>query len=211
VTTSPEGLRVIASSCFRRAYVPRFLVDGADPLESLEELGELEEVRRSLLRKHEELKLEYEELKDNLEEVRRGEEWEEEEEEEEGEESAEELEDLLVEALDARDALREEKARLENKAGAKEVGVVFVDEGDQLGAGAPRPSPPESPPPPAPEMSFEFLYRLRVENHSLSSVQLLGRHWEFTDGNGERVISVKEPTGGVAGCHPVIPPGGAFE
>jgi len=58
---------------------------------------------------------------------------------------------------------------------------------------------------------YVFMYRIRIENLSNDHVQVLGRNWEIRDSRGEVTDTVREPTTGVVGCYPVLPPGGAFE
>jgi len=55
---------------------------------------------------------------------------------------------------------------------------------------------------------FVWAYRVRIENHSGETVQLLRRHWRITDAKG-RVQEVKGA--GVVGEQPVLKPGGAYE
>lgn len=55
---------------------------------------------------------------------------------------------------------------------------------------------------------FLFSYRVRVENGSDETVQLISRRWVVTDGDGEEEV-VEGP--GVVGQQPVLPPGGSFE
>ncbi|NNF57376.1 MAG: Co2+/Mg2+ efflux protein ApaG [Rhodothermaceae bacterium] len=53
---------------------------------------------------------------------------------------------------------------------------------------------------------FVFAYFVHIENHGLSDVQLLRRHWVITDGAG----AIQEVEGeGVIGQQPVIAPGEA--
>jgi ApaG protein len=61
----------------------------------------------------------------------------------------------------------------------------------------------------APEQARWFWsYHVRIENGGRSAVQLLGRHWRITDGEG----NVHEVRGqGVVGEMPVIPPGDSFD
>jgi ApaG protein len=55
---------------------------------------------------------------------------------------------------------------------------------------------------------FVFSYRIRIENHSNESVQLLSRHWYIFDSNGE----YKEVKGeGVIGIQPIIEAGKSHE
>lgn len=55
---------------------------------------------------------------------------------------------------------------------------------------------------------YVFTYRIKIENKSDYTVQLLGRHWHICDSNG----SVKEVEGeGVVGQQPVLEPGEAHE
>ncbi|SNS42436.1 Co2+/Mg2+ efflux protein ApaG [Sphingopyxis indica] len=52
-----------------------------------------------------------------------------------------------------------------------------------------------------------WAYHIRVENHGALSAQLLNRHWQIRDGDGQ----VSEVEGeGVIGEQPLIQPGGAF-
>jgi len=55
---------------------------------------------------------------------------------------------------------------------------------------------------------FVWAYRVRIENHGREPVQLLRRHWRFTDAMG-RVQEVKGA--GVVGEQPVLEPGGSYE
>jgi len=52
-----------------------------------------------------------------------------------------------------------------------------------------------------------FVYTVTIANTSETTVQLLNRHWEITDGNG-RVEHVRGP--GVVGAQPVLEPGQTF-
>lgn len=53
-----------------------------------------------------------------------------------------------------------------------------------------------------------FTYRIRIENRSENTVQLLRRHWTIYDSNG----TVREVEGeGVVGSQPVLEPGEAHE
>ena len=55
---------------------------------------------------------------------------------------------------------------------------------------------------------YVYAYRIRLQNRSPHTVQLLRRHWIITDGNGE----VNEVKGeGVVGEQPVLEPGGEYE
>jgi ApaG protein len=55
---------------------------------------------------------------------------------------------------------------------------------------------------------FFWAYRVRIENHSDETVQLLRRYWHITDSNG----FVQEVRGaGVVGETPVLEPGETFE
>jgi ApaG protein len=58
------------------------------------------------------------------------------------------------------------------------------------------------------ESKYVWAYRIRIENHSRESVQLLRRTWHITDARGrvQRVQGV-----GVIGQQPVLEPGEAFE
>lgn len=53
-----------------------------------------------------------------------------------------------------------------------------------------------------------FLYTITIENQGEETVQLINRHWEITDGNGN-VEHVRGP--GVVGKQPVLAPGESFE
>jgi ApaG protein len=55
---------------------------------------------------------------------------------------------------------------------------------------------------------YVFSYRIRIENMSEETVQLLHRHWQITNGIGEERDVAGE---GVVGQQPVIEPGYAFE
>jgi ApaG protein len=55
---------------------------------------------------------------------------------------------------------------------------------------------------------YFFAYRIRISNGGEETVQLLGRHWVITDGDG-RVEHVRGP--GVVGEQPVLEPGASFE
>ena len=59
-----------------------------------------------------------------------------------------------------------------------------------------------------PGRQFFFSYRIRIQNLSDKTVQLLSRHWIIIDGNG-RTDEIKGP--GVVGQQPELAPGGAFE
>lgn len=55
---------------------------------------------------------------------------------------------------------------------------------------------------------YAFAYRVRIQNESPVSVQVLARRWRITDGNGK----LQEVAGaGVVGEQPIIHPGQAFE
>jgi len=55
---------------------------------------------------------------------------------------------------------------------------------------------------------FFFSYRIRIENHSTETVQLLSRHWYIFDSNGQ----YNEVKGeGVIGVQPIIEAGKAHE
>lgn len=55
---------------------------------------------------------------------------------------------------------------------------------------------------------WSFHYTIRITNEGDDTVQLISRHWYFTDSNGE----VQEVRGaGVVGEQPVLAPGEAFE
>jgi ApaG protein len=53
-----------------------------------------------------------------------------------------------------------------------------------------------------------FLYTITIVNRGEDTVQLINRHWEITDGNGQ-VEHVRGP--GVVGKQPVLAPGERFE
>lgn len=54
---------------------------------------------------------------------------------------------------------------------------------------------------------FTFAYTIDITNFGMQPVQLLSRHWQITDGNGD----VQEVRGdGVVGEQPVIEPGTHF-
>jgi len=55
---------------------------------------------------------------------------------------------------------------------------------------------------------YVFGYRIRVVNEGESAVQLMLRHWEIVDGDGERNVVNGE---GVVGQKPTIAPGQTFE
>jgi ApaG protein len=55
---------------------------------------------------------------------------------------------------------------------------------------------------------YVFAYRIRIENHSDETVQLLNRHWQILNGIGEERQVAGE---GVVGQQPVLEPGYAFE
>lgn len=58
------------------------------------------------------------------------------------------------------------------------------------------------------ENQYLWAYHVRIENSGDSSVQLLNRLWQITDGLGQQQ-EVRGP--GVVGEQPVIEPGDAFE
>ncbi|MDG6095470.1 Co2+/Mg2+ efflux protein ApaG [Acetobacter sp. AN02] len=53
-----------------------------------------------------------------------------------------------------------------------------------------------------------WAYRIRIENHGSSTIQLLGRHWEIIDAAG-RTEHVRGE--GVVGEQPVLTPAAGFE
>jgi ApaG protein len=55
---------------------------------------------------------------------------------------------------------------------------------------------------------YVWAYRIRIENHGETTVQLISRHWIITDARGRRE-EVKGP--GVVGEQPVLEPGEGFE
>lgn len=54
---------------------------------------------------------------------------------------------------------------------------------------------------------YFWTYAVEITNHGRQTVQLRRRHWEITDGNGQRQ-DVKGP--GVVGEQPVLKPGDTF-
>lgn len=60
------------------------------------------------------------------------------------------------------------------------------------------------------ESGCVFAYRIRVENHGSSRVQLVGRHWNFTTRDAE-TIRVPKFAPGVVGQQPQLKPNAAFE
>jgi ApaG protein len=55
---------------------------------------------------------------------------------------------------------------------------------------------------------FMFAYRITIENHNNFTVQLMHRHWDIFDSNGEH----REVEGeGVVGTQPVLQPGEQFQ
>jgi ApaG protein len=56
--------------------------------------------------------------------------------------------------------------------------------------------------------TYVWAYKVRIENRSAETVQLLNRHWKITDAHG-RMEEVRGP--GVVGEQPVLRPGDAFE
>jgi len=58
------------------------------------------------------------------------------------------------------------------------------------------------------ESHFVWAYRVRIENQSEETVQLVNRYWRITDAGG-RVQEVRGA--GVVGEQPVLRPGEAFE
>lgn len=60
-----------------------------------------------------------------------------------------------------------------------------------------------------PEMgNYYFSYRIRIENNSEETVQLMRRHWYIFDGTGEKSEVEGE---GVVGQQPVLKPGESYE
>lgn len=55
---------------------------------------------------------------------------------------------------------------------------------------------------------FVFTYRVRIENHSDTTVQLLRRHWYIFDANG---ITREVEGEGVVGQKPILEPGETHE
>jgi ApaG protein len=58
------------------------------------------------------------------------------------------------------------------------------------------------------EDHFVWAYRITIENHGPSTVQLLRRTWRITDAQGHTILVEGE---GVVGEQPVLKPGEAFE
>ncbi len=58
------------------------------------------------------------------------------------------------------------------------------------------------------ENRYFWAYRIKLENQGQKTAQLLTRHWEITDGNGE-VSIVDGP--GVVGEQPILAPGVSYE
>ncbi|MCU0416683.1 MAG: Co2+/Mg2+ efflux protein ApaG [Cytophagaceae bacterium] len=58
------------------------------------------------------------------------------------------------------------------------------------------------------QQHFVFTYKIRIENHSDSTVQLLRRHWYIFDSNG---IQREVEGEGVVGQTPVLEPGDTHE
>jgi ApaG protein len=55
---------------------------------------------------------------------------------------------------------------------------------------------------------YVFSYKVTIQNHSHSSIQLMRRHWHIYDSNGV----VREVEGeGVIGLQPIIEPGDSYE
>lgn len=57
---------------------------------------------------------------------------------------------------------------------------------------------------------WRHAYRVRLENRGAAVLQLLARHWTFTDSHGE-TVSVPHGSPGVVGLTPLLEPGAAFE
>ncbi|MCR9065903.1 MAG: Co2+/Mg2+ efflux protein ApaG [Cytophagales bacterium] len=58
------------------------------------------------------------------------------------------------------------------------------------------------------QMNFVFSYRIKIENESDQTVQLISRHWHIVDANGYK----REVQGeGVIGEQPIIEPGETHE
>ncbi|MFN8428613.1 MAG: Co2+/Mg2+ efflux protein ApaG [Spirosomataceae bacterium] len=58
------------------------------------------------------------------------------------------------------------------------------------------------------EFIYAFSYRIRIENNSENTVQLISRHWHIFDGIGEKYEVIGN---GVVGFQPVIEPGQSHE
>jgi ApaG protein len=61
------------------------------------------------------------------------------------------------------------------------------------------------------ENSFQFAYRLRIENIGKETIQLLGRTWNIEEEADTPPIRVYAPNTGVVGFLPVLQPGHFFE
>eukprot|EP00887_Chlorella_sp_A99_P000267 scaffold13.g267.t1 len=55
-----------------------------------------------------------------------------------------------------------------------------------------------------------FAYRIRISNIGQETVQLLGRHWQILNEEGEMVVEVPRGSRGVVGCTPRLKPGTCF-
>jgi len=56
-----------------------------------------------------------------------------------------------------------------------------------------------------------YVYRIRLENLSDDTVQLVARHWLIRDAEGDVVAEVPRGTSGVVGHTPILRPGDCFE
>lgn len=59
--------------------------------------------------------------------------------------------------------------------------------------------------------SYAFLYKILIENIGTVDVKVIGRHWNFTNVDGEVEVQVPKFQSGVVGQTPVISPGKGFE
>ncbi len=57
-------------------------------------------------------------------------------------------------------------------------------------------------------MQFIWAYRVRISNESSDTVQLLNRHWEIVDANGQKMVVDGQ---GVVGVQPTLEPQTSFE
>jgi ApaG protein len=58
------------------------------------------------------------------------------------------------------------------------------------------------------DQRYVFGYRVQIDNQGTETVQLISRHWQITDGQGQ-TTEVRGP--GVVGKQPVLKPGERFE
>lgn len=76
-------------------------------------------------------------------------------------------------------------------------------------------NPPSPPPQPGgqrqpPQEAHYFMYRIRVENRSRATVQLVGREWVIQDSDGRVTDAVPKGSVGVVGHEPLLRPGAAI-